>query len=105
MPTKFLDIQKHHAVLYGSNPFASLSISREQVRLRVEQGLRNIALRLRRQYVSTYDDPSALTEALRRIVVPLKVELAAETELTSEFAAIAAAINRGARRRELPYAS
>jgi hypothetical protein len=85
-PTKLLDIQEHHVVLLGEDPFAGLEISREQIRLRIQQGLRNIALRLRRRYVSIYDDPAALAEALRRIVVPLKVELGALMRLSGKDA-------------------
>lgn len=83
-PTKLLDIQQHHIVLHGNDPFTALNISREKVRARIEQELRNIVLRLRRRYVSIYDDQTALAEALRKVAVPLKVELAALMRLSGK---------------------
>ena len=47
----------------GADPFADVQVSREQMRLRIEQGLRNSELRLRRRYLSIFDDaPSVATD-------------------------------------------
>jgi predicted nucleotidyltransferase len=83
-PTKLLDIQDHHILLMGENPFAELKVDREHIRLRVEQELRNIALRMRRRYVSIFDDPTLLQAALANVAVSLKVELAALMRLAGK---------------------
>jgi predicted nucleotidyltransferase len=76
-PTKLLDIQAHHIVLMGEDPFVGLEVKREHLRLRIEQELRNIALRMRRRFVSIFDDRAALAIALADVAVSLKVELGA----------------------------
>ena len=83
-PTKLLDIQRHHVVLAGADPFTGLDVPRERVRLRAEQELRNLGLRLRRRFVTVSDDPAALVAALGRIAVPLSVELAAALGLAEK---------------------
>jgi hypothetical protein len=76
-PSKFLDIKEHHVVLTGSDPFAKLEIEPEHLRLRVEQALRNLALRFRRRYLVIADDPAALTLTLADLARPFALELAA----------------------------
>lgn len=75
-PSKLLDIQAHHVVLLGEDPFVGLQVPHEHVRLGVEQALRNISLRLRRRFLSIIDDPPALASTLARIARPLAIELA-----------------------------
>lgn len=74
-PTKFLDIQAHHVVLLGKSPFDGLTIAREHLRLRVEQELRNLALRLRRRFITLHEEPASLTGALEDVRSALEVEL------------------------------
>lgn len=76
-PTRFLDIQAHHLPLVGDSPFVGLTISREHLRLRVEQELRNLAMRLRRRFIAAIEEPATLASVLRSAVSPLSVELAA----------------------------
>lgn len=76
-PTKILDIQRRHVVLYGDDPFSGFEVSREHIRLRVEQELRNLALRMRRRLVSIHDDPGALGRAADDAAAPLAVNLRA----------------------------
>lgn len=76
-PTRFFDIQAHHLPLVGDSPFLGLTISREHLRLRVEQELRNLAMRLRRRFIAAADEPATLASVLRAAVSPLAVELAA----------------------------
>ncbi len=83
-PTKLLDIARHSIVLAGSNPFTDLQVAREQVRLRVEQSLRNTELRLRRRYLSIFDDTSSLATALADAALSLKVEFAAMLQLVHQ---------------------
>ena len=83
-PTKLLDIKSHNILLAGENPFDSIEVSPRQVRLRIEQSLTNLSLRLRRRYVSAFDDPRTLATTLSDIAVPLKVELSALLQLAGK---------------------
>ena len=83
-PTKLLDIQTHRIVLMGEDPFSGIEVSLEQMRLRVEQGLRNLALRLRRRYISIFDDPRSLAATLADAAVSLKIELGALLQLAGK---------------------
>src|SRR5436853_1071138 len=83
-PTKLLDIARHHIVLAGVNPFADIQVSREQIRLRIEQSLRNTELRLRRRYLSIFDDRSSLATTLADTAASLKVEFAAMLQLVHQ---------------------
>jgi predicted nucleotidyltransferase len=74
-PTKILDIQERHIVLHGQDPLAGLTVDKQHLRLRTEQELRNLALRLRRRYFAAYDDPTDLALALRRVARGLAVQL------------------------------
>lgn len=74
-PTKFLAIQRQRVLLAGVDPFEGLTISREHVRLRVEQELRNLSLRLRRRFLARHDDASALQLALLSLSAPLESAL------------------------------
>jgi hypothetical protein len=44
-PTKFLDIQHHHQLLWGADVLEGLEISRDHLRLRCEQEIKNLSLR------------------------------------------------------------
>lgn len=85
-PTKLLDIARHHIVLMGADPFVNVQVAREQVRLRVEQGLRNSEMRLRRRYLSIFDDAPSLALALADVAASLKVEFAAMLQLVHQDA-------------------
>jgi predicted nucleotidyltransferase len=76
-PTKILDIQRRHIVLAGDDPFAGIEVSREHIRLRVEQELRNLALRMRRRFVSIHENAEALARAADDAAAPLAVNLRA----------------------------
>src|SRR5439155_21209528 len=76
-PTKFLDIKDHHVVLAGEDPFAALDVPREAIRRRVAQQLRNLALRLRRRYLSVVKDSEAEAATLAGVARPLALEAAA----------------------------
>ena len=80
-PTKFLDIKSHHVVLLGEDPFAGIEISREHVRLRIEQELRNLLMRLRRRFLATVDDQTLLARAVTDVVRPFAIEMAALWQL------------------------
>lgn len=75
--TKFLDIKRHHIVLAGIDPFATLEVPRVMVQLRIAQSLRNLLLRMRRRYSIAYDDAKGLAETLIDMARPLAIELLA----------------------------
>lgn len=49
---KFADIQRRRRVLYGDDPFAAISVSRDDSIFRLKQTLLNMILRLRESYIS-----------------------------------------------------
>jgi hypothetical protein len=76
-PTKFLDIRRHHLLLAGEDPFATLQVPRALVQRRIAQSLRNLLLRLRRRYAIAFDDAAELKTTLADLARPLAIELAA----------------------------
>ena len=74
-PTKFLDIKKFHRLLAGVDPFDELVISRDHLRLRTEQELANLLLRVRRRYVAVAEEPMLLTRALVDAARPFALQL------------------------------
>ena len=50
-PVKFLDMQEHHLLLCGRDVFAELPIAEDHIRLRCEQEIKNLMLRLRSFYL------------------------------------------------------
>ncbi len=50
-PVKFLSMKENYEVLSGEDELGALKIDREHLRLRCEQVIRNILLRMRRHYV------------------------------------------------------
>lgn len=74
-PSKYLDIQQHHVVLYGSDPFDAVKISLSDVQKRVAQSLRNQLIRLRNCYLVQCDEPDALRAALLAAARPLAIDL------------------------------
>ena len=49
---KFADIRRRRRVLFGDDPFAGVSVSREDAIFRLKQTLLNLILRLRESYIS-----------------------------------------------------
>ena len=50
-PVKFLSMKESHYTLWGEDPLSGLVIEREHLRLRCEQEIMNLLLRLRRHYI------------------------------------------------------
>ncbi|MEZ4527846.1 MAG: hypothetical protein R2941_18175 [Desulfobacterales bacterium] len=50
-PVKFISMRENYQVLAGGDVLADLNIAREHLRLRCEQEIKNILLRLRRHYL------------------------------------------------------
>jgi hypothetical protein len=83
-PTKFLDIKNHHVVLAGTDPLTDLEVPREHIRLRIEQELRNLLLRLRHGYVRAGSDAAILSRVLARAARPFALGLAALLQLAGK---------------------
>lgn len=75
-PTRLLDIREHHLLLYGEDVFADVVIDPRLLRLRVEQELTNLSLRLRRNLVSLSADGPSMTTYLAGVARPLAIQLA-----------------------------
>jgi len=65
-PIRFLDMQQDYKVLHGSDLIKDLSISRENLRLRCEQELKNLLLKQRRVYLAIREDTEAMETMLLR---------------------------------------
>lgn len=76
-PTKMLDIQRRHVVLLGEDPFEGLTVDHEHIRLRAEQELRNLLLRLRHRFARVRDDQLSLAQAAADAAPTLAVNLRA----------------------------
>jgi predicted nucleotidyltransferase len=83
-PTKWLDIQERHRILHGGDFLGTGQVSPERVRLRIEQELCNMLLRLRRRFVAISDDPQGLAMTLASAARPLAIELDALLRLTGK---------------------
>jgi len=96
-PIKFLDMQRHHHVLWGRDVLADLPIARDHLRWRCEQEIKNLLLRLRQFYLrrSHYSEriESTLTRALSSFLASLSmlVELKIGAMATTKAEIIAAA--------------
>ena len=84
-PTKFLDIRRHHVVLHGVDPFATLEVPQASVLRRIAQSLRNMLLRLRHRYLILCDEPEGLNKALAEVARPLAIELGALVQLEGDL--------------------
>lgn len=82
-PIKFLDMQRRHKVLWGDDPFTKVNVTRDNLRLRCEQELRNLSLRLRQGYVQRVDRPELLQAALNHAVSSLLVNVGVLLDLKS----------------------
>lgn len=80
-PIKFIGIQRRHCVLHGQDVFAGLNISREHLRFRCEQEVKNLMLRLRYQYLNRNQNERAMRATLTRAGHSLMSSLAVLVEL------------------------
>jgi hypothetical protein len=65
-PIKFLQMQRHHRVVYGRDVLSGLQISRQHLRLRCEQEIKNLMLRLHRFYLDQHGLPEQIEMTLIR---------------------------------------
>ena len=78
---KFADILRRRRVLWGSDPFASVSVPRETAIARLRQVLLNLAMRLRASYVLHASHEERLTALLADAAGPLRASAAEILEL------------------------
>jgi len=82
-PTKFLDMKQYHQVLWGKEVLSELTISNEHLRLRCEQEIKNLLLRLRQFYLHrlhrTELIESTLTSAISTFLSNLGILLILKT--------------------------
>jgi predicted nucleotidyltransferase len=76
-PTKFQHLCARHVVLWGTSPFATLVIDPEHLRLRVEQELRNLSLRVRRRAIAAGAASEELERILGDVLAPTAIEVSA----------------------------
>ncbi|MCH2203645.1 MAG: hypothetical protein MK102_16880 [Fuerstiella sp.] len=67
-PIKFQDMQLHHILLAGTDIFSGLTISVEHLRLRCEQEIKNLLIRLRNQYIRSQGSAVELRPVIRNAV-------------------------------------
>jgi predicted nucleotidyltransferase len=80
-PVFYEDIKAFHVVVFGRDPFADLVIPTEHSRLRVEQELREMQIRLRRSVADARGDRGLLVAAIKRKTKQLRFPLRALLEL------------------------
>jgi predicted nucleotidyltransferase len=81
---KFADVRRRRRALHGADPFASLEIPREAQRLRLQQILLNLVLRLRSLYASRSLREEQMTLVIADLAGPLRSAAATLRELAGE---------------------
>ena len=84
---KFADIARRRRVLYGDDPFASVSVSRDDAVFRLKQTLLNLTLRMREAYVLRSLREEQLAELIADVAGPLRSCAATLLELEGSPAA------------------
>ncbi len=69
---KFADIARRRRVLYGDDPFASISVSRDDAIFRLKQTLLNLTLRMREAYVARSLREEQLVALIADVAGPLR---------------------------------
>lgn len=84
-PIKFVDMQTHHLLLSGRDVLSELDISTQHLRLRCEQELCNLLLRLRQVFLRKAGDNAALNQAAAHAIEPFFMALGAAVYLTADL--------------------
>lgn len=84
-PIKFLDMQNHHVLLSGRDVLSELEISTQHLRLRCEQELCNLLLRLRQIFLRNVDNDTTLLDAAKRSIPSFFADLATAVSLKTEL--------------------
>lgn len=80
-PTKFLDIQRHHRLLFGQQVLGKLEITRDRLRRQCAREIQNLLLRLRQFYLQRSRRPELIEGTLKRVLSPFLANLATVVEL------------------------
>lgn len=80
-PIKFIGIQRRYCLLHGADVLRDLKISREHLRFRCEQEIKNLMLRLRYHYINRHGQKDAMRTMLKRASHSLMSSLAILIEL------------------------
>jgi predicted nucleotidyltransferase len=86
-PLLYSDIARTSVTIAGTNPFKGLTISDENIRLRIEQELREIRIRIRRVVTDMADAANfggAIERKLKQLRGPLWALLALRNEIVEE---------------------
>lgn len=70
-PLEFLDIVAWHRVVHGSDPFAELTVSTENLRLQCESELKTKLIHLRTGYIQVHENPDTLAKLLAASYAPI----------------------------------
>src|SRR5687767_6666867 len=81
---KFREIKRRHVLLHGSDPFATIEVSRASSVLRLRQELLNLTLRLRQAYMLRSLREEQLVFAIADAAGPLRAAAATLIELKGE---------------------
>ena len=65
-PIKFLDMQQDYEILAGQDVVKGLEISKDNLRIRCEQELKNLMLRLRQTYINHSSKPKMLSSTMTK---------------------------------------
>ncbi len=63
-PIEIADMQENHKILFGSDPFPSLKISHENLRLELEHELKGKLIQLRERFLLTEGKPKLIQELM-----------------------------------------
>ncbi len=72
---KLSTIKREHRVLFGDDVLSQVEVDNEHIRLNLEQGLRNILLRLRAKVAGMGHDQLSLRRHLQQMTRPLAIHL------------------------------
>jgi hypothetical protein len=86
---KFADIARRRRILFGTDPFAGLTISRQAAIIRVRQVLLNLVMRLRASYARDVGHEERIAMLLADAAGPLRASAAEILELQGRPAATA----------------
>ena len=65
-PITFIEMQRHHRLLTGKDVLDDLEIHHTHLRLRCEQELKNLLLRMQHNYLKSYGDHNRMLDAMDR---------------------------------------
>jgi hypothetical protein len=83
---ELLDIQAHHRVLAGRDPWSGVTVADEDVRRQLEHELRGKVVRLRQAFLTTSTHPAALGQAILGSVSGFLTMLRALLRVSGEVA-------------------